>query len=670
VSDRSTAPGTLVIGIDTGGTYTDAVILDSAASPDLAVLASSKALTTKGDLSIGVSEALGAVLQKFTDGAVADIQLVTVSTTLATNAVVEGHGGKAAIVLIGFDDAMAERTGIGRAFSDVTILRIDGGHSSSGHEVRRLDVDALKVSISLLAPDIEAIAVSSLFSVRNPSHERNAASMIRDLTGLPVTESVDLSSSLDAPRRAATALLNARLIGKISALINAVERSMASVGLVCPLMVVKGDGSRALASSVRHAPVDTIMSGPAASTVGAGYLSGLRDFVMSDMGGTTTDTSLVVNGRPRLSPDGAVVGGWRTMVAAMDVRTVGLGGDSRVSIEHRSDGRSITLGPNRIIPLSLLASRDARVVDALQRDLTEPVHEHAGRFLAAPFGTDRLIDRSSLSGAEQTIVALVNRGPRRWNDVVTSARTGRSVEQLIRMGLLVESGLTPSDVAHALGRQSIWSEEAARLGLDVAVAKSLTPLRADELAKEVWSATVTASARAIIDVCLASRHVAQFDSDLIDAVTSGDHVYGHLKVSFSPTLDVVAVGGPAALFYPEVGDRLGCRVTTPPFAQVANAVGAAVGVVSRTVVVTVTRDEVEGFVASASHENSTYISSEAAIVWARNRAETDARESVDQMGGAVYQCTVDCTRTYLPGRTDDDALLTATVTAEAIGTPR
>ncbi len=669
MSDRSIAPTTLVIGIDTGGTYTDAVILDPTASPDRAVLATSKALTTKGDFSIGVSEALRSVLETFTTSAATDIHLVTVSTTLATNAVVEGHGGKAAIVFIGFDDAMVERTGIHRAFSDVPTIRIAGGHTSSGHEVTPLNLDALTLALASLPSDVEAVAVSSLFAVRNPSHERSAASVIREVTGLPVTESVDLSSSLDAPRRATTAFLNARLIGKISALIDAVEHSMKAVRLDCPLMVVKGDGSRALASSVRGAPVDTIMSGPAASTVGAGYLSGLSDFVMSDIGGTTTDTSVVINGRPRLSIDGAVIGGWRTMVAAMDVRTVGLGGDSRVVIEHRADRRVIRLGPDRIVPISLLASRDRNVMAGLRRDLDEPVHEHAGRFLAEPFGTDRLVDRTSLNAAELAIVERVSVEPQRWNDIVTTARIARTVEQLIKTGLLVESGLTPSDVAHALGRQSLWSREAACLGLDIAVAKALYPLPADELAQEIWSATVKASARAVIDVCLPSGHVAEFDSDLVDAVTSGDHTYGHLRVSFAPTVDVVAVGGPAALFYPEVGDRLGCRIVTPPFAQVANAVGAAVGVVSKTVVVTVTRDDTEGFVASTSHESITFASSEAAITWARDRAEADARESVGQMGGAVYQCTLDCMRTYLPGRTDDDALLNATVTAEAIGTP-
>src|SRR6185312_6784021 len=159
----------------------------------------------------------------------------------------------------------------------------------------------------------------------------------------------ELSSSLDAPRRALTAALNARLISRISLLIEAVGRAMASLNIVCPLMIVKGDGTLALAETVAKRPIETVLSGPAASLVGARWLSGLDDFIMSDMGGTTTDLGMLIAGRPKVTDKGAELGGWRTMVKAIEVKTIGLGGDSEITIG--ADG-SLIVGPQRVIPVS------------------------------------------------------------------------------------------------------------------------------------------------------------------------------------------------------------------------------------------------------------------------------------------------------------------------------
>ncbi len=171
------------------------------------------------------------------------------------------------------------------------------------------------------------------------------------VTGKPVTLSTELTSSLDAPRRALTAVLNARLISRISLLIEAVRLAMAELHISCPLMVVKGDGSLARAENVALKPIETVLSGPAASLVGAKWLSGLDDFIMSDIGGTTTDIGILQGGKPQVAEEGAEVGGWRTMVKAIDVTTIGLGGDSEV---HLAMDGSMQIGPQRIVPISLI----------------------------------------------------------------------------------------------------------------------------------------------------------------------------------------------------------------------------------------------------------------------------------------------------------------------------
>ena len=304
------------IGIDTGGTYTDAVIVDMRGRK---VVASAKALTTRGDLSIGVTEAFGQILSQVGDGFNRDeISLVSLSTTLATNALVEGRGSSIAAFLIGFKDAMVDRTGIAGAIPSARILRVAGGHTHDGEEREPLDEASIRSALESTDVSADAYAVAGHFAVRNPGHEQRARQLIREITGCPVTASCDLSDDLDGPRRALTAALNARIVSLIVALVSAVRSSMERQGISAPLMIVKGDGSIAAAEAVTERPIETILSGPAASVIGAKFLSGFSDFIISDIGGTTTDVAIVKDGWPSLCEKGSVVGGYRTLVQAIE----------------------------------------------------------------------------------------------------------------------------------------------------------------------------------------------------------------------------------------------------------------------------------------------------------------------------------------------------------------
>ena len=315
----------LWLGLDTGGTFTDAVLLEEGRG----VIASAKALTTPWNLAIGIGNAIRAVLGLLPAGSSReDVSLVSVSTTLATNAVVENRFSPVCTLLIGFDDAMVERSGLQRPVGGGLVVRVRGGHTATGEESSALDEAAVALAVAEHDSRVEAFAIAANFSVRNPAHELRARKLIRALTPKPVTCAHELSSKLDAPRRALTAALNARLTPQIRHLIEALARVLAEAAIEAPLMIVKGDGSLMQAQVALEYPVETILSGPAASVVGAGFLTGLDDFVVSDMGGTTTDIAVVAGGRPVIRAEGALVGGWRTMVEAIDVRTSGLGGDS------------------------------------------------------------------------------------------------------------------------------------------------------------------------------------------------------------------------------------------------------------------------------------------------------------------------------------------------------
>ena len=316
----------ILLGIDTGGTYTDAALLDERSGR---VVAAAKALTTRHDLAAGIRGAARSVLgESGVDPA--SVALVSLSTTLATNALVEGQGGRVGLVLAGFDAASASRAGLVDALRGGPCVRIGGGHDAAGCAHEALDLSALDRAIPALEGSVDAFAVAGMFSVRNPEHEIAVRDRLRERTGRPVTCGHELSSRLDGPRRAMTCVLNARLVPMVQRLLEAAERSFEALGVSAPMMVVRGDGALVSAGVARLKPVETILSGPAASLVGASHLADEGDAVVSDMGGTTTDHALLEGGRPRLDPDGATVGGFRTMVEAVAMRTVGLGGDSEV----------------------------------------------------------------------------------------------------------------------------------------------------------------------------------------------------------------------------------------------------------------------------------------------------------------------------------------------------
>ena len=299
----------LLLGVDTGGTYTDAVVLDADTHR---VLSSAKALTTRHDLAEGVSNAMAAISEAFEPE---HVSLVSVSTTLATNAVVEGHGSPILVFLVGFDDAMVARTGIEDSFRDAVVVRLDGGHDHYGTETAPLDLQGATAAIAAHGSDVRAVAVASTFAVRNPTHEHVLRDLVVEQTEVPVTVSSALSESLDAPRRALTTALNARLLSRISDLVDAVHRSLNDLGISAPVMVAKGDGSLAAADSVARRPIETVLSGPAASIVGAAALTGLDDFVLSDIGGTTTDVGLLGMVAPdwfRTAHGSAAGGRWST----------------------------------------------------------------------------------------------------------------------------------------------------------------------------------------------------------------------------------------------------------------------------------------------------------------------------------------------------------------------
>jgi N-methylhydantoinase A/oxoprolinase/acetone carboxylase beta subunit len=605
-----------LLGVDTGGTYTDAVVLDDVAQR---VVASAKALTSRPDLALGVGAAIDAALDK-AKVAARDIAMVSLSTTLATNALVEGQGGRIALVFIGFDAAELTRAGLQDALRGDPVIALAGGHNHAGTEAAPFDLAGLQTALADLDAGITGFAVAASFATRNPAHEIAARDLIRDLTGLPVTCSHELSSALGGPKRALTAVLNARLIGMIDGLITACETHLGKCGITARLMVVRGDGALVSAAVAREKPIETILSGPAASIAGASWLTKETDALVSDIGGTTTDVCLLRDGRPMIDPAGARVGPFRTMVEAVAMRTTGLGGDSEVHLVDGLDG-TLQLGPRRLMPVSLLAMAHPEVVHrALDRALSaEAPTDGAGRF-ALPLW-DMLPE--GLDPREATVAARLADGPLPLADVVRARIEGPALARLVTRGHVMVAGVTPSDASHVLGGLDAWDRDAA--------AKALTLFARKRSGRGEKIATDAADmARRIVDRltaqtvdCLLETAFAEDARDwgLTPEVLARhpltragvDRHKGVIATTLTLGVPVIGLGASAPFYYGAVGERLGARMILPAHAGVANAIGAVVGQVAMVATGTVTSPGPGAFVAHLPEGPARFTDKDAAL---------------------------------------------------------
>ena len=567
---------TLTLGIDAGGTYTDAALFTPSTR---SVEASAKAPTTRWNLAIGIREAI----VQLPPARRAEVGLVCLSTTLATNAIVEGQGQPVGLIVMPpygrFDS---------RRFNHEPVVPVNGRLEIDGSVIQDIDPAQIRKTAIQLAEKhkVAAFAIAGYASHANPDHEIRVAEIVKEATGMPVTCGHEVSAGLNYRIKAETAALNARIIPCLAALLNRVESTLSEFDITAPVMVVRSDGSlMSIQTALKH-PVQTIMSGPAASVAGAIELTGEPDAIIVDIGGTTTDTAIVTTGRTRISEQGATVGSWKTHVKALEMRTLGLGGDSRISLH----ADSIELGPRRVLPFCRTAAR------GIERALGW-LETRADLLRDAPDAVDILLLASpdqlpeDLTDREKKLTQALQDGPLTVQQLSLEAglvnwRLVRT-ESLETRGILLRCGLTPTDVLHALGTLSLWDTDTARRACELFA-------RAANAKLEPWLHSVNdtfthALARALIKTQLA-QHV---EPDAIDDCAPANDLLRAALGSPLPGLDVgirlttpvIGIGAPASCFVPQVAKLLSTRAVVPEHAQAANAVGAAAShvVVSQTV---------------------------------------------------------------------------------------
>jgi N-methylhydantoinase A/oxoprolinase/acetone carboxylase beta subunit len=641
--------GHLGLGVDCGGTYTDAVVYDLDTGK---VLAAAKYPTSHHDLT----RCIDGVLDGLPLDLLRQARLACLSTTLATNAIVEGRGGKACLILIGYE-TVASVSPFG-----ARIVRLAGGHDVRGEEIGPLDEAGLRAVAKENDSWADAFAVSAYFSVRNPVHEMRARAIIAGETGKPIVCGHELSMQLDAPRRATTAAINARLIPLITGLITSVQAILEKRGIRCPLMVVRGDGTLMGSDMALERPVETILSGPAASVVGALTLSGRREGVVIDIGGTTTDIAWVEDGLPPINSEGAVVGNLATRVEAIDIRTIGLGGDSWIKLTR--DG-GMELGPRRVLPIALLPDGESAREDLDKVKVSRSMWSVPDMMTFWVKAGDGEMD--ARDNTESELARRLASRPLSHLELKTSDLDPDTTLRLMNMshrGEVVRASLTPTDIFNAAGESEVGDVSLSRAAVEAAAA--LVHISPDELI-----AKVKGKARAIIarQVLVFLLGLERKEKALLDMWMRGDALHG-IQLDLELKAPILAAGAPAALFLTPVASFLSGECVIPPFMEVANAVGAVAGVVSHREEVIIRRQPDETYRAFVSDGRYDFPDLASATAAAGDKASTLAEEAARAAGAGELELDRHAEDFTISDPGGSALVLERKVTVRAFGRPR
>ena len=574
------------LGVDTGGTFTDAVIVDL---DDNTVVAKRKSPTTHHDLSIGLGNSVRAVFESC-DIKPEDISLVGISTTLATNSILEGHGGEVGLILIGWNPMEPVH------FGEKNQVFVKGGYDSKGQPLAPMSKAEVTEAIKKVSEGVDAIAISGLFSIANSSQEKKVKELAIQMTGLPVIAGHELSAAMGIDLRAETAVLNGKLISIVSKFFDDVERTFKEVGVKAPIMVYKGDGSVMTIDNARIYPIETILSGPAASSMGGMMLSGYEDCLMVDIGGTSTDIAIMEGGFPQIQFEGASVGKWRTRVKAVDMSTVALGGDSKVTL----DGPRFILGPDRVIPLCTYAEEHPEVIGKIIGSDTFEYYE-------ALEG----IDRSVLNEKELRIFENIEgKGPLSKLDIMGMVEglwvIDEELNSMVRKEVLRIASLTPTDVMVFLKKFTLGSKAGADAGI-TALSNKLGMTK-KQAATALFDEIKTQVAEAVMSKVFDDRFRNWYDHGsrvlmrrLVSKVRNDT-----IEIMPKFKIPIVGVGAPSKFMMEDLADRLNATVVFPEHNDVGNAIGAITSKVSESLSATITPTPDYRFMASIPFMGSSY----------------------------------------------------------------
>lgn len=556
----------MILGIDTGGTYTDSVILD-----EDKVLSKGKALTTHYSLTKGIRDSIN-TLNKDLFPKVSEVIL---STTLATNTIVEMRRlERVKEILIGYDKDFFLRN-ISKVPEWLEFEFISGSIDVTGEEISPLDIEKIN---SLELRDYP-IAISGYMSPINPKYEMMTKDILKTKSRYPIVCGSELSGELNSIKRAITTGLNASLIPVISSFISDIKKVLHEEGITARIFILNADGSITDVEDAMEKPIKTVLSGPASSTIGGLFLSGIDSGIVVDMGGTTTDISLIEKSTPIISNEGAKVGGWELLLPSLNMRTIGLGGDSRIYPMKNS----IEIGPTRVIPISMLGMKFPELKKKLKKANNSslvPPNEFIIKLREPSFELNsieerliRNLDSEPLSLEEATKICNLSHPY-----ILDSA-----IKRLEMMGIIIRSSLTPTDILNHLGECEIGN-------IDTSTVAVLAFSNDPNFPRFIKTLIVKKIATEILRYLLHLEYKDEKIDGLLGRIINDslDKRYNLIEPLIKVPFPIVGIGAPIKSFIYEVAEMLHTSAIVPEHYEVANAVGAGWGRVIRSIELEIT----------------------------------------------------------------------------------
>lgn len=569
------------IGIDTGGTYTDAVIYDL---ENKQILESAKSLTTKSRLETGITN----VLEKLSQTALQSASFMALSTTLATNACVEGKGGRAKLVFIGVNPGTVDETYLSYGLPPSReIYFMDGDPADALRPEIKPDWIKFRQDVRTCFTDCDSIAVVQIHPKDNgAAYEKTALQIITEELDVPCITGYELFHDLNVLRRGASALLNARLMPVMKEFFKAIKVSLENLGLSLPIVIVRSDGSLMSQGFASTRPVETLLCGPAASVMGGVELADEENALIVDMGGTTSDIAIVKNHTPVTVREGIQIGIYKTFVKGLYVDTFGLGGDSAIRYEN---GR-LYLDTERVIPLCTLSSQFPGVLAQLEElNQTGKPHSHFLHEFFVLMKEPR--NKSSYTQVELDFCSALSDGPLIFTKAAAAIHKDTynfSMKRLEQEGIVMRSGLTPTDIMHIRKDYTPFDRKASVLGAEF-IARSVE-ITADRLTDKVYHLVKKKLYCNLVRILLSDHNSTKhkhLNPDMLNSLIeeSYEDAVTHETSSFFSTqfqthATLIGVGAPIHIFLEDVAKLLGTKAVIPRNAAVANALGAVVGNVS------------------------------------------------------------------------------------------
>lgn len=603
----------LGIGIDTGGTCTDAVIFDSKSRK---VLSWAKTLTTKNDLKIGILEAMKGLDSELLHKA----EYIALSTTLATNACVEDKGGRAKLVFIGLDPRAVTMMKGTYGLPDINeIYFLDCKLDISDRKVTPPDWDKFREDVRREFTGYDSVALVQINPQLNGGvFEMQAEEIIKEETGALCVRGYDLFQEINVQKRGATALLNARLMPLVMEFFDSIEASMREMGLDLNVYVMKSDGTVMGKEYALRRPVETLLCGPAASVRGAMELTKAEEGLVIDMGGTTSDVALIKNGRP-VASDGVKVGQWRTMVKGVDIDTFALGGDTGVLLKDND----IVLDNRRVIPISILAHDHPHVLGGLEEIIRKfysfPLKD--GLFLIL---IKKPEDLSSYSQKEQQIIRFLEDGPLSYlqlGDRMGISHHFFDLKRLEDEGIIMRSGVTPTDAMHLKGDYTEYSVEAAELGVRYLTMQ--TRMGRDRIVQKIYDMVIFRLYKNLLHLELEyemGKDYREEDRETVEKLAlnimksyRAGTAQKHIKLKTYSNYSLIGVGAPTGIFIGDTAALLETEGSVSEYSGVANAVGAAAGDIITEYTTLIHMDKKGDYLLSGGEEMTVYGSYEKAL---------------------------------------------------------